>query len=138
MDKAVHERIVSLREEGLSYNRISEELNIPVSTIKSLFSKLRKEAADRNGSPIRRERTCPVCGGSFLCGRSDRVYCSDRCRNAYFNHHRTMREAYTKVKNCPTCRRAFRFYPSSGRQYCSKECSLIGRFGKKTEVKGLK
>lgn len=43
-------------------------------------------------------KTCPICGTS-LSGRSDKKYCSDKCRNIYSNNLRSKSKHFNSIRN---------------------------------------
>lgn len=131
MKQEVIDQIVEMHEEGLSYAKIAEVINVSINTIKGVFYQRRQKGINDPAPKSVPRKICPCCEKKIYAPRANRVFCSDKCRHTYYNHHRTMRAKFTAEKKCPVCRNTFRYYPSSGQKYCSKECSLIGRYGQK-------
>ena len=122
MNPAVTDRIIALHNSGLSYSKISEQLNVPVNTIKSIFYNVKQQEKPKG-------KTCPNCGKAILNARANRIYCCNKCRYSYHNQHPHFRSKFSAVTECPVCRKSFRYHLSQHRKYCSRECSLIARFG---------
>lgn len=72
---------------------------------------------------------CPQCGKVIqrsVGGRSRR-FCSDRCRNAYWNEKKKENGKPTVCKNCGQ-----EFFPRLGKKakYCSRKCYMEARYGR--------
>ena len=106
--------IVEYRKEGLGYKKISRLTGICESTIKTF--------CHRNG----------CCGKPIIQypGRKEKKFCSDSCRNRWWNSHLHLvkrKAMYDFV--CPTCGKSFSAYGNRNRKYCSHECYIEARFG---------
>jgi len=64
-------------------------------------------------------------------GRKHKRFCSDLCRNRWWNSHLDLvkRKAHYEYV-CPACKTAFSVYGNANRKYCSHACYIRARFGK--------
>lgn len=126
--------IANLRAENYSYSRISTMLDIPLNTVKTycrrhgLGGSVVEQQVQESGMVLK----CLCCGVDVpqTDGRKAKKFCSDRCRNKWWNSHldQVNRKAnYEYV--CPTCKRPFIAYGNSKRKYCSHACYIEHRFG---------
>lgn len=63
-------------------------------------------------------------------GRKEKRFCSDKCRNKWWNTHLdkvNRRANYDFV--CAYCKKPFISYGNKNRKYCSHECYIADRFG---------
>lgn len=119
--------------EGITFRRLNElyaakgqigflatkrvEIGVSINTVKSFCR--------RNGMCTSRGNRCIYCGGIItqLPGTKKRVFCSDKCKQTYWNKMRTTRVSKNKLPHqCPVCGEIFYDYSSSKRTYCSQEC----------------
>lgn len=127
--------IAEMREEGYGYTKISHALGISVNTVKS-FCRRKK----MTGIAVA-VFTVPIMDGQHFClccgkevaqtpGRKEKKFCSDRCRNKWWNSHldRVNRKANYEFI-CPQCKKKFTAYGNVKRKYCSHECYIAHRFG---------
>ena len=75
---------------------------------------------------------CGYCGAPITqtLGRKEKKFCSDRCRNLWWNAHLDLvdrRANYEFV--CRTCGKPFTAYGNAHRKYCSRDCYIEDRFG---------
>lgn len=63
------------------------------------------------------EKTCPVCGKTFLTRHKTAIFCSTTCRG----------EANRNYKICQVCGKPFGCAPSAEVRCCSRECSAKHR-----------
>lgn len=70
------------------------------------------------------------CGKPILQakGRKAKYFCSDRCRNAWWNAHpeKVQRKAYYRL-TCQFCGKEFVSYGNRKRKYCSRLCYADAR-----------
>ena len=61
-------------------------------------------------------------------GRKAKYFCSDRCRNAWWNAHpeKVQRKAYYRLA-CRFCGKEFVSYGNKNRKYCSRLCYADAR-----------
>ena len=122
-----------LRGEGFGYTRIATMLGLSENTIKSYCR--REGLTGKTGLEQRnvsQEHFCPCCGLPVKQnpGRKEKRFCSDRCRNAWWNAHldRVQRKAIYQYE-CAFCHKPFSAYGNANRKYCSHECYVSDRFG---------
>lgn len=77
-------------------------------------------------------KACECCGNpvSQNPGRKQKRFCSDSCRNHWWNTHMEdvdRRANYECV--CECCGKTFSSYGNKKRKYCSHSCYINGRFG---------
>lgn len=113
------------RSKNLGYKKISELTGISVNTIKSHCRKKGRNCADT---------FCLQCHKPVIQiqGRKLKKFCSDRCRMIWWNEHPDLvnRKAFYDFK-CQTCGKRFKAYGNTHRKYCSRDCYLKDRYGRK-------
>jgi len=65
-------------------------------------------------------KKCKHCQGFFTPKRKDQQYCSDTCRNAYYEEHYFKKTTIAKI--CPRCGSSFKTTKPIRQIYCSPEC----------------
>jgi len=60
-------------------------------------------------------------------GRKRKKFCSDKCRMTWWSKNKKT----GFVLWCQQCKKQFTAYPDRKRKYCSHECYVKARFGKK-------
>ncbi|MBO6204268.1 MAG: RNA polymerase subunit sigma-70 [Selenomonas sp.] len=120
--------IAQLRGLGMGYGKISRQLDIPLSTVKSYC--LRNNVV--SGA---RKSVCMACGRPLGQGdaRKGKKFCSDGCRIKWWSHHTYLMKANCV---CVHCGRAF--HGRTGRKYCSHQCYIEERFGGNDDSKNVK
>lgn len=120
------EKIKKLREEGLGYKRISNELGISVNTIKS-FCRNNNLTSEFTTKQI----YCKECGKEIIQKEhiKKKIFCSEECKRKWWNKNRikldkTKLEEYT----CLNCHKPFKAYPHENRKYCCHTCYIEDRF----------
>ena len=115
--------IAQLRGLGVSYGKISRQLDIPLSTVKSYCLRNNVASGDER-------RVCMQCGRPVVQenGRVEKKFCSDSCRIKWWNHHTHLMQTNAV---CIHCGKAF--HGRSGRKYCSHQCYIEERFGGKDD-----
>lgn len=127
------QQIAEYREEGYSYNKISKMMDLSINSIKTYCKRhgLGGVAGYDGPAPAGRYY-CENCGKEMRQnpGRKLKRFCSDKCRNAWWNAHQ---EQVKKKANyeyvCPCCKKPFVVYGNKNRKYCSHECYIEDRFG---------
>lgn len=123
-------RIVFLRKAGNGYKKISQELLISENTVKSYCQRHKIGKAETRLS--NGEHCCQYCGKAVRQnpGRKAKKFCSDKCRNAWWNSHldQVERKAHYEFV-CAFCKKPFTAYGNAGRKYCSHACYVSDRFG---------
>lgn len=119
--------IAQLRGLGVGYGKISRQLDIPLSTVKSYC--LRNNVA--SGA---RKSVCMACGRPLgrETGRKEKKFCSDGCRIKWWNHH-----TYLMKANCVCVHCGREFHGRGGRKYCSHQCYIEERFGGNDDTKNV-
>lgn len=125
-------QIVIYRNQGLGYMTISKMLGISVNSIKTYCRRNGLGGVRAFENAEAKVSSCENCGSPLKQnpGRKKKRFCSDRCRNKWWNTHldQVKRKAnYEYV--CPVCEKIFTVYGNSKRKYCSHECYIKGRFG---------
>lgn len=120
-------QIGNLRVAGLGYKKIAEQMGISENTVKTycrrhgLGGKVTQQIKGENIY----EAHCLCCGVAIrqIPGRKKKKFCSDKCRNQWWNSHLHLvkRKAVYSFE-CPTCKKPFTAYGNAKRKYCSLEC----------------
>ena len=128
--------IAEYRKNGYGYKKISQLTGICESTVKTYCQRnglggKAREAMPEAAQEIT-EKTCLCCGKTVIQhpGRKEKKFCSDSCRNKWWNSHLHLakrKAMYDFI--CPTCGRSFSAYGNRNRKYCSHECYIEDRFG---------
>lgn len=126
-------QLSELRKQGYGYSRISKVMGISENTIKAYCRRhglggVQKHIA--NFSTY--EKTCQCCGKGIVLieGRKEKKFCSNQCRNKWWNSHLDLvnRQAnYDFI--CEYCKKQFTAYGNRNRKYCCHECYVADRFG---------
>ena len=122
------------REKGMSYKEIADALVLSINTVKT-FCKRNGLGGVRTIASATDEvmvKACECCGNpvSQNPGRKQKRFCSDSCRNHWWNTHMEdvdRRANYECV--CECCGKTFSSYGNKKRKYCSHSCYINGRFG---------
>ena len=134
--------IDSLRSQGLGYKKIASMIAVSPNTVKSYLRKAEPAHPKKPMSaplplpqkpvPKSTEHCCDNCGKAVeqTAGRKRKRFCSDACRNAWWNHHldQVQRKAIYHF-DCPVCGKQYSAYGNAQRKYCSRECYLAARYG---------
>lgn len=120
-------QIGKLRASGLGYKKIAEQMGISENTIKTYCRRHGLGGtATVNGTITRSSKDiCHCCGAAIrqIPGRKKKKFCSDKCRNQWWNSHLHLvkRKAVYSFE-CLTCKKPFTAYGNAKRKYCSHEC----------------
>lgn len=121
--------VLSLRKQGLGYKRISDRTGVSLNTIKSFCRRASKTKDELDHGE---QSICQNCGIPIeqTPGRKRKKFCSDRCRNVWWNAHLELveRRAIYEI-TCAHCGKRFSVYGDANRKYCSHECYIADRFG---------
>lgn len=120
------------RINGEPYSKIARELGLSINTVKSFCrrSNIRCEPLCQNRTQTPSETMqviprCKNCGIILPPPRSkQKLFCSDRCRYTWWNHHREQKVYFL---TCKHCKKKFISLGSSTRKYCSKQCMYLAR-----------
>lgn len=131
MTEEQKKQIKDLRGKGEGYKKIAQEIGLSENTVKSFCRRVlvqKQEVA----APIKSVSVCECCGKPIeqIPGRKKRRFCSDTCRQKWWNSHLHLvqRKAVYRLK-CHHCGRIFEIYGNSRRKYCSHACYIAERFG---------
>lgn len=112
--------------------KIAQQTGISQNTIKSFCRRNNLTAKETADVPAEEQSVCECCGKPMVQrdGRKKKRFCSDACRNKWWNAHLDIvkRKAIYKYQ-CPNCGKAFEVYGNSHRKYCCHECYVEHRFG---------
>ncbi len=136
MNNIEREQIISLRAAGQSYARIAGALGLSVNSVKSFCR--RDALRGCAGSSIKTVKTeaplgataCEQCRQPIVQtpGRKHKRFCSDVCRTAWWNAHRTqVRRKTTRTFCCARCGMQFSRYGVTRRSFCSRSCASAAR-----------
>ncbi len=136
MNSHEREQIITLRAAGQSYARIAGALNLSVNSVKSFCR--RNALSGSAGSSVKHIKaeaplgataceqcSCPV---QQTPGRKHKRFCSDACRTAWWNAHRTqVRWKTMHTFCCARCGMQFSRYGVTRRSFCSRSCASAAR-----------
>ena len=118
------QQIRTLQCQGLGYRRIASMLNLSPNSVKSYCQRHPMEPTPNA------DAYCKQCGKpiSFVVGKKKRQFCSDRCRQIWWNAHRAEVNRRTfHVHRCRQCGRAFSAYGRPNQPFCSRSCFAASR-----------
>ena len=124
------EQVRRMKAGGCGYVKIARELGLSENTVKSFCRRkgLNGDADTVGGD----KRSCLCCGAQIRQnpGRKEKKFCSNRCRNKWWNSHldRVNHKAIYEF-TCLHCKKPFTAYGNAGRKYCSHACYVADRFG---------
>lgn len=111
-----------MRSRDKSAADIAIALGLSVNTVRSYIR--------RHPPKDTVEVGCRQCGKPVMQhkGRKSKYFCSDRCRNAWWNAHpeKVQRKAYYRLA-CRFCGKEFVSYGNKNRKYCSRLCYADAR-----------
>lgn len=111
-----------MRSHDKSATDIAIALGLSVNTVRSYIR--------RHPPKDTVEVGCRQCGKPVMQhkGRKAKYFCSDRCRNAWWNAHpeKVQRKAYYRL-TCQFCGKEFVSYGNKNRKYCSRLCYADAR-----------
>ena len=111
-----------MRSRDKSAADIAIALGLSVNTVRSYIRRHPSKDAVQVG--------CRQCGKPVMQhkGRKAKYFCSDRCRNAWWNAHpeKVQRKAYYRL-TCQFCGKEFVSYGNKNRKYCSRLCYADAR-----------
>ena len=127
--------LTGYRQQGKGCTEIARLLGVSVNTVKS-YCRRNGIGAEQKPStktlPVKKG-TCKQCGAEIeqVAHHRERQFCSDQCRMRWWHTHRSgSRSAVEHV--CPECRRTF--MTDRVQKYCSHECYILSRFGRKDAI----
>ena len=112
------------REKGMSYRKIAEELVVSINTIKTYCKRNGLGGVRKGNASAVEEKTmvtaCEYCGKpvSQSKGRKHKRFCSNSCRNQWWNSHMESVERKANYECvCENCSRTFLSYGNRNRKY---------------------
>ena len=116
-------QINRMKDTGMPYSKIAQELGLSQNTVKSYIRRCSNEPKISN-------LCCENCGAELIQIRAGRKrFCSDKCRNEWWNSHPDLinrKAVYDHT--CQHCGKAFKAYGNARRKYCCHECYIADRF----------
>lgn len=135
MTEEQKKQIETYRKNGYGYKQISNLTGLSLNTIKSFCRRNKLMDADLQGSS-NQIICCEQCGKPVEQKehRKRKRFCSDFCRNKWWNSHLDMvnRKANYEI-TCPCCKSTFVVYGNANRKFCSHKCYTEYRFGGKKD-----
>lgn len=125
--------VSSLRAGGMGYGAIARKVGISTNTVKSFCRRNAQQTeTEQSTAADTAEHKCLCCGVAVKqnVGRKEKKFCSDKCRNRWWNSHldRVDRRAIREVV-CANCGKTFSVYGRVERKYCCHGCYIEHRFG---------
>ena len=136
MNNIEREQIIALRAAGQSYARIADALGLSVNSVKSFCRRnalsgcAGKPVAQIESETTQNATFCEQCGQLTVQtpGRKHKRFCSDACRTAWWNAHRTqVRRKTMRTFCCARCGMQFSRYGVTKRSFCSRSCASAAR-----------
>lgn len=133
--------IIRMRENGVSFSKISEVTGVSRNTIKSFCRRVDTLAQCTEVTevvkPVQTAKTedglnCKQCGKplQIVPGRKTPKFCCKDCRTKWWNSHpEEVNKKAIYNFTCAGCGKAFTAYGNNGRKYCSHGCYITARFG---------
>ena len=125
-------RTAELRGQGIPFSKIAKQLDMNKDTIKSYCRRYGiGVGADNIDKNIPQCKNCDTVVVQ-LPKKKKKLFCCDKCRNAWWAAHPDKihkKAMYTHT--CANCKKQFEVYGNAKRKYCSRECYMAERFGKK-------
>lgn len=131
MTDAQKKQIENLRNVGYGYKRIAEQMELSENTVKT-YCRRHDLGGIRAMRGSAKKNVCRCCGVPVeqQPGRKEKKFCSDSCRNKWWNSHLDKVERKANYEFiCPCCKKPFTAYGNKNRKYCSHECYIADRFG---------
>lgn len=119
-------QLAIMRRDGMGYGAIADKLGLSINTVKSWCHRHQIPSADSIST------VCEQCGKLITQNpkRKRKRFCSDRCRNLWWNSHLDLvKHKTTHTYTCPNCGKVFTVYGDGHRKYCSHKCYIHHRFG---------
>ncbi|MBU0279365.1 RNA polymerase subunit sigma-70 [Gemella sp. zg-1178] len=130
MNQLTQTKIIQLRNQGIGYTKIANQLNISVNTIKYFCRRNNVTIGNVQDNHLTKTE-CEHCSTCIqqVKGRKVKRFCCNKCRNSWWNNHLDLvkRKAIYKCK-CLNCKKTVEVYGNKNRKYCSHECYIEYRF----------
>ena len=126
------EQVKRLRGSGYGYATIADALGLTKNQVSAFCRRNNLTGTIANGNTPAPDVGCCLCCGKPLVqtpGKKASKFCSDACRNKWWNAHldQVNRKALYQF-TCACCGKPFSAYGNSKRKYCSHECYIKARF----------
>lgn len=119
-----------MRDDGVGYAAIAQELGISRNTIKS-YCRRNNLGILKNTAPDM-SHLCKQCGKplKLIPKHKPKKFCNDKCRLTWWSANKNMlhKKAVYRL-TCAGCGKTFESYGNKNRKYCSHHCYIIDRFG---------
>lgn len=119
------EAVLTMYRQGQKYKEIADLLLLSPNTVKSICRRSGiKPLTSGEADPGK----CRNCGLplSHAAGARQKLFCSDRCRYAWWNKKRGLMPYRL---TCSCCGQEFISYGNKKRKFCGRECYLRSRYG---------
>ena len=114
--------IDKLRLEGYGYLKIAREIGVSENTVKSYCRRTKINSEAQVNISV-----CEQCGVSIdISKRSSRRFCSDTCRNKWWNKHPKSEMPYSA--KCACCGQKIHMRRRNEKKYCSHTCYIKDRY----------
>ena len=134
MTDAQKNSIVEYRKKGYGYKKISQIIDISENTVKSFCKRNGLSGQAVSVQAAKGRAICKCCGAVIIRipGRKTKQFCSDHCRNTWWNSHLDLVKRKANYESvCQLCGKVFSTYGNAHRKYCSHACYIEYRFGGK-------
>ena len=132
MTDAQRKNIEEYRRNGIGYKKIGKLVGVSENTVKTYCRRNGLGGIAVHARTVGDCSVCKYCGSPITqtLGRKARKFCSDRCRNRWWNTHLDLVKRKANYEFvCPACRKTFTADGNAHRKYCSHECYIEDRFG---------
>jgi endogenous inhibitor of DNA gyrase (YacG/DUF329 family) len=125
-------RILEMRRLGCTYKHIAASLSLQEGTVKTCCLRAAKKGLLATlDKPAK--CTCKQCGKEIVqvAKRKKRIFCTDACRQKWWNSHLFLASQSSKCLHhftCPTCGKPFTSYGNPRRKFCSHQCYIRSRY----------
>ncbi len=119
-----------MRDDGVGYVKIAQELGISRNTIKS-YCRRNNLGILKNTAPDM-SHICKHCGKplKMIPKHKPKKFCNDKCRLTWWSMNKDMlhKKAIYKL-TCQYCGKEFESYGKKNRKFCNHQCYIYDRFG---------
>ena len=114
--------IDKLRLEGCGYLKIAKKIGVSENTVKSYCRRSVATSVTKESIAV-----CEQCGKPIdKSKRSTKRFCSDTCRNKWWNGHPKSGVPY--VSTCACCGKEVHMRRRNEKKYCSHACYIKARY----------
>ena len=137
------EKIIALRQRGITYQEIGNITSLPLDTVKSFCRRNnitvpgKAKSEPRPAKPKPKKPGLPGIAFCLNCNRlitqapkqKPKKFCCPKCRDIWWNKNRNLVSSSRRVAYCAYCGGEFEKFDSSKQRYCRKQCYILDRFG---------